>query len=258
MKDDIISALTQLESRHGCKFLFAAESGSRAWGFASPDSDYDVRAIYVNPLDWYLTTDTSPKDTIEAMLPGNLDISAWELRKALRLLAGCNLPLNEWLTSPIQYFAATNFLQEMRDLQPHFFNPIKATHHYLSLAKQAYDTLDNDGTIAIKKLFYLLRGILAAKWSSQFQAMPPVLFTEMLRPDLLPQELLAHIQDLLERKKSAGEKARLPFTNDLRSFYEHTIQECLDQAAALNWHSVSRDTLDVMLHKWVKQNPPIL
>jgi predicted nucleotidyltransferase len=253
MKDDIISALTQLESRHGCKFLFAAESGSRAWGFASPDSDYDVRAIYVNPLDWYLTTDTSPKDTIEAMLPGNLDISAWELRKALRLLAGCNLPLNEWLTSPIQYFAATNFLQEMRNLQPHFFNPIKATHHYLSLAKQAYDTLDNDGTIAIKKLFYLLRGILAAKWSSQFLAMPPVLFTEMLSANLLSQELLAHIHDLMELKKNAVEKARLLFTDDLRSFYEHTTQECLDKAAALNWHSAPRDTVDVMLRKWVKQ-----
>ncbi len=252
MKDDIVSALKQLESQHGCKFLFAAESGSRAWGFASPDSDYDVRAIYVNPLDWYLTTEPSPKDTIEAMQPGDLDISAWELRKTLRLFAGCNLPLNEWLTSPIQYFAVPSFLQEMRDLQPHFFNPIKATHHYLSLARQAYDTLDGDGTISIKKLFYLLRGILAAKWSSQFLAMPPVLFTETLCPELLPQELLAHIQDLLEQKKNAAEKARTPFTADLRSFYEHTIQECLDKAAALNWHSTPRNTVDGMLRKWVK------
>ena len=83
--------------------------------------------------------------------------------------------------------------------------------------------------------------------------MPPVLFTEMLRTDLLPQELLAHIQNLLEQKKTAAEKARVPFTDDLHSFYEHTMQECLDKAAALNWHASPRDTLDVMLRKWVRQ-----
>ena len=253
MKDEILSALKHLEAQHCCRFLFAAESGSRAWGFASPDSDYDIRAIYVNPLDWYLTIEPSPKDTIEAILPGDLDISAWELRKTLRLFAGCNLALNEWLTSPIQYFSAPAFLDELREFLPQFFNPIKATHNYLSIAEQSHSTIDGDGTISIKKFFYLLRGVLAAKWSCHFQTMPPVLFTEMLRSDLLPETLLEHIHDLQEQKKTAAEKARVPFADDLRSFYEDTKQECLQKVASLNWHGGSHDALDAVLRKWVRR-----
>ena len=238
MKDEILAALKQLETRHGCKVLFAAESGSRAWGFASSDSDYDVRAVYVNPLDWYLSTDAAPKDTIETMLPGDLDISAWALRKALRLFAGCNLPFCEWLTSPIQYFAVPGFLEEMREMLPKFFNPVKATHHYLSLAKQAHSSIDVNGTISLKKLFYLLRGTLAAKWCCQFQTMPPVLFTDLLIADLIPQNLLTCVIGLLEQKRVADEKARAEFSEDLRAFFENTQQSCLEMAAAIrlrNW-----------------------
>ena len=252
MKDDILTALKQLETQHGCKFLLAAESGSRAWGFASSDSDYDVRAVYVKTLDWYLTTEASPKDTIEAMLPGDLDISAWELRKTLRLFAGCNLPLCEWLTSPIQYYAAPDFLKEMRELIPLFFNPVKATHHYLSLARQAHSSIDGDGTISLKKLFYLLRGALAAKWCCLFQTMPPVLFTEMLLADLVPPKLLTRVKGLLEQKKGADEKARTEFSEELCSFFDNTQQECLEMAATIKPHSSSRDVLDGNLRKWVK------
>ena len=252
MKDEILAALSQLEVQHGCRFLFAAESGSRAWGFASSDSDYDVRAVYVNPLDWYLSTEASPKDTMEAMFPGDLDISAWELRKALRLFAGCNLPLCEWLTSPIRYFAAPGFLEEIQALIPQFFNPVKATHHYLSLAMQAHSSIDGDGTISLKKLFYLLRGTLAAKWCCRFQTMPPVLFTDLLIADLVPQELLTRINGHLEQKRAADEKARTQFSEDLRSFFDSARQDCLEMAAAIKYHSPSRNALDGILRNWVK------
>ena len=258
MKDEILSALKQLETRHGCRFLFAAESGSRAWGFASPDSDYDIRAVYVNPLDWYLTIEAAPKDTIETMLPHDLDISAWELRKTLRLFAGCNLALNKWLTSPIQYFSSSGFLNEMRGLLPRVFNPVKATHHYLSIARQSHSALNGDGTISIKKLFYLLRGILAAKWSYKYQTMPPVLFMEMLLPDLLLKSLLAHVHELLEQKKVAGEKAQVIFSDDIRSFYEDTEKECLEQSATINSHASQRDSLDRILQSWIKAFSPDL
>ena len=254
MKDEILAALRQLEAQHGCKFLFAAESGSRAWGFASSDSDYDVRAVYINPLDWYLSTEASPKDTIEAMLPGDLDISAWELRKALRLFAGCNLPLCEWLTSPILYFALPGFLVQMREMLPMYFNPIKASHHYLSLARQAYSSIDANGTISLKKLFYFLRGTLAAKWCCQFQTMPPVLFTDMLVADLVPKNLLTCVIGLLEQKRVADEKARTEFAEDFRAFFDNAQQDCMKMAAAIKPHSASRDLLDDILRKWVRLN----
>ena len=105
MHDKIIQALKELEKEKQCRILFAAESGSRAWGFASPDSDYDIRAIYVKPESWYWDIAEKTRDTIEAQLPGDLDISAWELRKTLRLFDKCNPSLNEWLGSPIIYLA---------------------------------------------------------------------------------------------------------------------------------------------------------
>ena len=252
MKDEILSALKQLETQHGCRFLFAAESGSRAWGFASPDSDYDVRAIYVNPLEWYLTTEASPKDTIEAMLPGDLDISAWELRKALRLFAGGNLPLCEWLASPIQYFAVPGFLDEMRNLLARGFNPINGTYHYLSLAEKSRNIMEPDGSITIKKLFYLLRGLLAARWCCQFQTMPPVLFTDMLRTELLTDKLMDDIQCLLQQKREAHEKTRLPFPREMMTFYDITMRECKEKAAYLTPGRPPREELDKVLCKWVK------
>lgn len=252
MHNEILSALRQLEAQHGCHFLFAAESGSRAWGFASPDSDYDVRAIYVNPLDWYLSTETAPKDTIEAMLPGDLDISAWELRKALRLFATGNLSLYEWITSPILYWAVPGFLEELQALLPLCFPPLKATHHYLSLARQAYASLDEEGTISLKKLFYLLRGTLAAKWCRQSLTMPPVPFPELLTADLMPPELLAHVQSLLKEKQGGGEKARTSFTPDLRLFFHQTQQECQQMAPPNRPPAPAREVWDGLLRKWVR------
>ena len=252
MHDEIISALKELEVRNGCKILFAAESGSRAWGFASPDSDYDVRAIYVKPLDWYLSIETAPKDTFEETLPGDLDIVAWELRKTLRLFAGCNLPLCEWLTSPILYYAVPGFLEEMLEFLPHAFNPVKATHHYLSLARQSRTTQAEDGTISLKKLCYLLRGLLAARWCCHFQTMPPVRFLDLLHPEILPDKLLPGIQHLLAQKHAVCESARQIFPAEMLDFYEVTMQECGRKSAELTPRLLPNVTLDNMLRKWVR------
>ena len=108
MKDRIREEIRTLESECDARVLLAVESGSRAWGFASPDSDYDVRFIYAHRRDWYLSVLES-RDVIERMLPGDLDVSGWELRKALRLFAKCNLALNEWILSPEVYHAEPAF-----------------------------------------------------------------------------------------------------------------------------------------------------
>lgn len=112
MHDKIIQTLKELESKENCKILFAAESGSRAWGFASPDSDYDIRVIYVKPEAWYWDITEKKPDTFAVMLPDDLDVSAWELRKTLQLFSKCTPSLNEWLGSPIIYYAEEVFLQK--------------------------------------------------------------------------------------------------------------------------------------------------
>ena len=112
MKKEILRKLHEIEIKENVKILFAAESGSRAWGFASPDSDYDVRFIYVRPKEEYLRLDTV-KDVIEVPINDVLDINGWDLQKALRLLYKSNPTLFEWFSSPIIYME-TEFADEFR------------------------------------------------------------------------------------------------------------------------------------------------
>ena len=112
MNERIRAALRDVERQFEVRILLAVESGSRAWGFASPDSDYDVRFVYAHPRDWYLSVGDA-RDVIEQMLPGDLDVSGWELRKALRLFSKCNLALNEWLGSPVTYQEIAEFRREL-------------------------------------------------------------------------------------------------------------------------------------------------
>ncbi len=102
MENKIKIQLKKIEREHKVKILYAIESGSRVWGFASQDSDFDVRFIYVHHKDWYLSIE-SKRDVIEMPLEGDLDINGWDLTKALGLFRKSNPPLYEWLQSPIVY-----------------------------------------------------------------------------------------------------------------------------------------------------------
>jgi uncharacterized protein len=133
MRERVVDELQRIERQYGVRVLLAVESGSRAWGFASPDSDYDVRFIYNHHRDWYISVAES-RDVIEEMLPGDLDVSGWDLRKMLRLFGKCNIALNEWLGSPIVYCQAPTFREQLLRLMPSHFNPVAGLHHYRSMA----------------------------------------------------------------------------------------------------------------------------
>jgi len=133
MRERVLEELNRIERHHNVRILLAVESGSRAWGFASPDSDYDVRYIYAHDRDWYLSV-FEHRDVIEEMLSDRLDINGWDLRKSLRLFSKCNLALNEWLGSPIIYSEAPGFRDRFVKMIPRYFNSIGAMHHYRSMA----------------------------------------------------------------------------------------------------------------------------
>lgn len=134
MEDKILLQLKEIEAQKGVQILFACESGSRAWGFASPDSDYDIRFIYKHDLDYYLSLWEQP-DVIEFMTEDDLDGSGWDLRKTVKLLAKSNAPLLEWLYSPVVYFQDDAFVQQMQALATECFSPIASLHHYLGTTK---------------------------------------------------------------------------------------------------------------------------
>ncbi len=205
----ILAALRAEEEARGIRILYAAESGSRAWGFASPDSDWDVRALYVHPRDWYLRIEDKPRDTFEAMHPGDIDLSAWELRKALRLFAKSNLPLFEWLGSPLVYLDRDGFGDRLRALVPNFFDPRGAAWHHLSMQSSALEDLAPDGTIRIKKLCYALRSALSVRWIAARASMPPVPFPELFAASHLDSVARAAIDDILAAKRDASERDRI-------------------------------------------------
>src|SRR6202000_3239085 len=135
MHNTVLETLADLERRHDVTVLFACESGSRGWGFASPDSDYDVRFVYVHRLSWYLTVDAG-RDVIEQPISGELDVNGWDLRKALQLLRDSNPTLIEWLRSPIVYRQDAPWVERFRALAEQGFSPVRGYHHYVSMARK--------------------------------------------------------------------------------------------------------------------------
>lgn len=208
MREEILEKLHDIELEHDVTILFACESGSRAWGFPSPDSDYDVRFVYAHDVFWYLQIGRA-KDTIDRMLPDDLDFGGWEVRKALSLFAKCNLPLFEWVGSPIGYIETPPLLMELRRLIPEYFNGRKALHHYLSLAVRTAEKELMGNEVGIKKLFYILRPVYACRWILNTQTMPPTHFPDMLGQGFAGTGIEDEIRGILQAKKSACEDERV-------------------------------------------------
>lgn len=250
MRDEILAALRSIEAEAQVRVLLAVESGSRAWGFASPDSDYDVRFVYVHEPAWYLTVFES-RDVIEKMLPGELDVSGWDLRKSLRLFSKCNLALNEWLGSPVVYCETSEFRSELRALIPMFFNPTRATHHYRSMAKQALSNLTSENQISIKKLLYATRALLACRWIRQYKSQPPTEFHVVVEHVASVDER-TYFLELIARKSDTPEKGEIVLEPDRRTAIRDEL-ETYERNPVLPESSpnVSYEPLNAALRRWV-------
>jgi predicted nucleotidyltransferase len=194
MKEKILRKLKEIEKSKNVKILLAVESGSRAWGFASPDSDYDIRFIYQHPPEYYLSLWEQP-DVIEFRTADDLDCSGWDLRKTVRLLAKSNAPLIEWLFSPVEYYQDETFVQQMQELAVGCFSPIATLHHYLGTTKNFMEVCEMQ-EVKLKSYCYALRTALAGKWIIANNSFPPVAFADLLPIAPLPvqekvKELLA-------------------------------------------------------------------
>ncbi|GHH98424.1 nucleotidyltransferase domain-containing protein [Neobacillus kokaensis] len=222
MRERIIKEIKQLEEQYGVKICYAVESGSRAWGFPSEDSDYDVRFIYVHKKEWYLSIEQK-RDVIELPINDLLDINGWELRKALRLFKKSNPPLMEWLHSGIVYHQAYSLVDKMRAIQNKVFQPQSALYHYLNMAKGNYRDYLQGEQVKIKKYFYVIRPILACMWIEQYHSNPPLEF-KMLVSELLEEgELKKEILILLERKIKGEELTLEPRIAIINDFLENEI-----------------------------------
>jgi predicted nucleotidyltransferase len=222
MREQIIEQLKQVELTKSIKILYAVESGSRAWGFASTDSDWDVRFIYVHDTTHYLSIDEQ-KDNLEQMLPDDIDLSGWEIKKTLRLFRKSNPPLFEWLRSPIIYYQQTSFIEQLRVLSDDFFNPKSCMYHYLSMAVNNYKDYLQGDLVKVKKYFYVLRPILACCWIEKYDQMPPMEFNIKLDKIIEDGVLKNTILQLLERKMSGEELDKEPKIELINNFLEDKI-----------------------------------
>ena len=223
----ILAELEKIEQQYGVRILHAVESGSRAWGFASPDSDYDVRFIYVRPAMDYLRLD-EPRDVINWKLDEVLDINGWDLKKALKQFARSNATLYEWSGSPVVYQTTAEW-ETVRETAQDYFSEKAAVYHYYGTAMSTYSDYLTGEEVRYKKYFYALRPLLAAGWIEQKHQIPPVLFADLLELDMTP-ELRAGIDNLLERKKRTTEKESNPQIPVFRNF----IQEELKRQKAIS------------------------
>lgn len=251
MIEEIKKELARIEKESEIKILLAVESGSRAWGFASVDSDWDVRYIYIHPLDWYLKIDDL-KDSQEEMLPDDLDFAGWELKKALKLFRKSNPPMLEWLRSPIVYTEQFSTAEKLRALSEKYFNPKSCMYHYLSMAKGNFKEFLQREQVRTKKYFYVLRPVLACDWIRRTNTFPPIEFEKLVAAEIADAQIAREIEELLARKIAGDELKEEPRIEMLNEFLKEKIEfysEFVDKIEASD--KPDTDLLDALFKETV-------
>ena len=220
MSKAIQELLDRLEKQHEIRIPYACESGSRAWGFASPDSDYDIRFIFIRPEKSYISVHEGI-ESLDLPLEGDLDAGGWDVRKAAKLLGRSNGALVEWLHSPLVYRCDSGFRERWQCAARTVFSPRLASDHYLGLAKQmVFGKLDAD-SVRAKDYLYALRAVLCARWIIDGKGIPPVEFARLI--PTVADEVRDLIPGLLEHKARTVESERMPRIPTLDSFFREML-----------------------------------
>lgn len=214
MREEIINKLNEIEQKEHVKIIYAVESGSRAWGFESTDSDYDVRFIYVRDKKEYLCLDEK-SDVIQLPIDEVFDISGWDIKKALKLLYKSNPSLLEWFASPIVY-KETKEASYIREVIPLYFSQKKLYCHYQRMAKTSLKYMNNE-KVPVKKYLYILRCILSSQYIVHNKKQPPIEIERLIECEL-PNELREDMNRLLMIKKHSKEQQYVEHITSLDHF----------------------------------------
>ncbi|MCW1924928.1 nucleotidyltransferase domain-containing protein [Luteolibacter arcticus] len=251
MEAAIQALLDRIERQHGVTIPYACESGSRAWGFASPDSDYDIRFIFVRPEKSYLSV-LDGNESIDLPLEGELDAGGWDVRKAVRLLGKSNGALVEWLHSPVVYLCEPGFRERWQTTARAVFSPRASRDHYHGLAKQMVLGKLEGEQVRAKDYLYALRSILCARWIADGNGIPPVAFAELVPS--APPEIQALIPGLLEHKARTAESERMPRVPALDDFLAASLAEQVEIPAI----PLQPEPLDALLRAEIRRPSQIL
>jgi predicted nucleotidyltransferase len=251
MKNRILKELHNIEQTHGVKIIYACESGSRAWGFESKDSDYDVRFIYAHPNDWYLSI-AEKKDVIEIPVDEELDISGWDIRKSLRLLRKSNSPLLEWLSSPIVYKNVGAAVCPFYALSKRAFLPEPSCHHYLSMARSSIAKFQNEQDVKIKSYLYAARTILCCKWIIERMNQPPMLIQDLLKKYLPTGKIRNFVDKIIDLKRTDSESTRIERSSHFEDYMNEEFRS-LDAKIPKNPDKIPLKEFDFVFRDILKQ-----
>ncbi|MCK5725556.1 MAG: nucleotidyltransferase domain-containing protein [Thiotrichaceae bacterium] len=248
----IQSKLDQIEIDHSVKILYACESGSRAWGFESQDSDYDVRFIYANQRDWYLSVNAeSQRDVIELPVDEVFDINGWDLRKSLKLMKKSNPALMEWLSSSIIYRQDNEFTHAMKDLMKQHYSPKACFYHYFHMAKKNNRQYLKSEQVQIKKYFYVLRPLLAMQWLEKDLGIVPLEFDVMVNKLIPEGQLKEDIAALIERKKVGFESKTSSSIKSINQFIRDEIERLSNDTDNLYAPSTNYENMNLLFRKFI-------
>jgi predicted nucleotidyltransferase len=248
----IKNKIKEIKKTQAIRILFACESGSRAWGFPSSDSDYDVRFIYAHPQKWYLSLQERP-DVIELPINKILDINGWDLKKSLKLLIKNNAVLYEWIQSPIVYAENVNFKNRFKEISKDCFSQIAAMHHYLNSAKKHFEKCIESKNVKLKTYFYCLRSTLAAFWIYKEATIPPMELKVLLVLIDKNSHLTNLIYDLLKLKTHQNESYLHTREALLEKFLIETIAVCESKALTLPGSKHDFEALNTFFQEMLKR-----
>jgi len=251
MTSTITKYLEKLEAEKTVKILLACETGSRAWGFPSLDSDFDVRMIYVHPLDWYLKL-SEKKDSIEVFYENNaLDFTGFDLRKTLRLLKRSNVAIIERIQSPIIYKEESAFSSEMIQLAKMAYSRIASIHHYMGLANKYLEKVSSEAPYKLKSLFYFLRASYACKYILENETIIPIEFNKVLDNISIKESIKSKIEDLIKFKATTNESYMHSDEAELIREASKCLDEAKNKALTLPSSNYVGDAFDSFFKKYI-------
>ncbi|MGV9008802.1 nucleotidyltransferase domain-containing protein [Brevundimonas sp.] len=247
--DGILDAVRREHSVH---IPLAVESGSRAWGFPSPDSDYDGRFLYVRPARQALTI-WQRRDVIETPLVGDMDVNGWELSKALRLMLKGNAVVVEWLQSPILYTAEPWFRDELLAFADAWLDRGMVQAHYLHLGKRQKNLhLEEQSEVSLKKLFYVLRPAAALRWLRLHadKAVVPMNLPTLMAECDPPTDLVKTVEELRALKAMTREMGRGQMPPSILGFIEHEFATAeLAERSFVTWSEDAALAADALFER---------
>lgn len=249
MKPIIINKLKEIEEKYNIKILFAIESGSRAWGFPSTDSDYDVRFIYKRKIEDYLKIDPID-DFIDLEIVDELDFKGWDIQKVLRLMLKSNSSINEYLQSPIHYISDEIFEKKLFDLAKSQFNSQKVAMHYLGITTKRMIEMEHENEIKLKSLFYALRSVLSAKWIAENKTIPPMEF-EKLKHLIEDKTITNRVNEYLEIKSKVDESYKISKNKELFNWLKNLKTELKIKSEKLSKIEFDKTKIDELFIKTI-------